>query len=55
MARSCRVGQARNACYRLSHGESCVSNRFFDVAFDANMPLKNLFPERKDEKKAGGD
>ena len=24
---------------------------FFDVAFDANMPLKNLFPEQKDEKK----
>ena len=28
---------------------------FFDVAFDANMPLKNLFPEKKDDKKAGGD
>ena len=28
---------------------------FFDVAFDARMPLKNLFPEKKDEKKAGGD
>jgi hypothetical protein len=28
---------------------------FFDVAFDAHMPLKNLFPEKKDEKKAGGD
>jgi len=28
---------------------------FFDVAFDAKMPLKNLFPEKKDEKKAGGD
>jgi hypothetical protein len=28
---------------------------FFDVAFDAGMPLKDLFPERKDEKKAGGD
>jgi len=28
---------------------------FFDVAFDANMPLKNLFPEKKGEKKAGGE
>ena len=28
---------------------------FFDVAFDAKMPLKSLFPEKKDEKKAGGD
>ena len=28
---------------------------FFDVAFDAKMPVKKLFPERKDEKKAGGD
>ena len=28
---------------------------FFNVAFDAKMPLKNLFPEKKDEKKAGGD
>src|SRR5882724_595964 len=28
---------------------------FFDVAFDARMPLKNLFPAKKDEKKAGGD
>jgi len=28
---------------------------FFDVAFDANMPLKNLFPEKKDDKNAGGD
>ena len=28
---------------------------FFDVAFDAKMPLKDLFPEKKDEKKAGGD
>jgi len=28
---------------------------FFDVAFDAKMPLKNLFPEKKNEKKAGGD
>jgi hypothetical protein len=28
---------------------------FFDVAYDAKMPLKNLFPEKKDEKKAGGD
>jgi hypothetical protein len=29
---------------------------FFDVAFDAKMPLKNLFPEqKKEDKKAGGD
>jgi len=28
---------------------------FFDVAFDAKMPVKNLFPEKKDEKKAAGD
>ena len=28
---------------------------FFEVSFDANMPLKNLFPEKKDDKKAGGD
>lgn len=28
---------------------------FFDVAFDANMPLKSLFPERKEHKKAGAD
>ena len=28
---------------------------FFDVAFDAKMPLKNLFPEQKEDKKAGGD
>ena len=28
---------------------------FFDVAFDANMPVKSLFPERKEDKKAGGD
>lgn len=28
---------------------------FFDVAFDANMPVKNLFPEKKEEKKAGGE
>lgn len=28
---------------------------FFDVAFDARMPVKKLFPEKKDEKKAGGD
>jgi hypothetical protein len=28
---------------------------FFDVAFDAHMPVKNLFPEQKEDKKAGGD
>jgi hypothetical protein len=28
---------------------------FFDVAFDAKMPLNKLFPEQKDEKKAAGE
>jgi hypothetical protein len=28
---------------------------FFDVAFDANMELKHLFPEQKNDKKAGGE
>ncbi len=28
---------------------------FFDVAFDANMEPKNLFPEQKEDKKAGGE
>jgi hypothetical protein len=28
---------------------------FFDVAFDANMPLKNLFPEQKKEEKKATD
>ncbi len=28
---------------------------FLNVAFDARMPVKNLYVERKEDKKAGGE